>query len=191
MAASGRRVFAAAVPLSSTVPLRRGAADDPGLAVPGCGRDGVEAFVVDRAAGCGASGPGDVATEVTAAQIRQLWARLRAAEQWCEGDPPVLVVCDAGYDVIRLAFLLADLPVRLLARIRSDRVFYAPAAAYTGTGRPSRHGTAMRLDDPATWPAPGQTAADVHERYGNVTVTAWGRYHPQLARRAPTPRQGF
>jgi hypothetical protein len=128
--------------------------------------------------------PGDDATEVTAAQIRGVWARLRAAGQWADGDPSILVVCDAGYDVIRLAFLLADLPVRLLARIRSDRVFYAPAQAYAGTGRPSRHGTAMRLDDPATWPAPGQTAADVHERYGNVTVTAWGRYHPQLARRA-------
>jgi hypothetical protein len=24
----------------------------------------------------------------------------------------------------------------------------------------------------------------VHERYGNVAVTAWGRYHPQLQRRA-------
>jgi hypothetical protein len=96
----------------------------------------------------------------------------------------VLVVLDAGYDVIRLAFLLAGLPVRLLARIRSDRVFYAPAGGYAGTGRPSRHGKAMRLDDPATWPAPAQTAASVHERYGNVAVTAWGRYHPQLQRRA-------
>jgi hypothetical protein len=111
-------------------------------------------------------------------------ARLRAAGQWADGDPPVLVVCDAGYDVIRLAFLLADLPVQLLARIRSDRVFYAPARAYAGTGRPSRHGKAMRLDDPATWPVPGQVVASVHARYGNVAVAAWGRYHPQLARRA-------
>jgi hypothetical protein len=128
--------------------------------------------------------PGDDATEVTAAQIRDLLARLRQAGQLAEGDPEVLVVLDAGYDVIRLAFLLAGLPVRLLARIRSDRVFYAPAGGYAGTGRPSRHGKAMRLDDPATWPAPAQAAASVHERYGNVAVTAWGRYHPQLQRRA-------
>jgi hypothetical protein len=32
-----------------------------------------------------------------------------------DGDLPVLVVLDAGYDVTRLAFLLADLPVELLA----------------------------------------------------------------------------
>jgi hypothetical protein len=72
----------------------------------------------------------------------------------------------------------------LLARIRSDRVCYAPAAGYAGTGRPGRHGKAMKLDDPATWPTPQQAAAGVHGRYGTVAVTAWGRYHPQLQRRA-------
>ena len=50
--------------------------------------------------------PGQDATEVTATQIQQVWQRLRAAGQRREGDPPVLVVLDAGYDVIRLAFLL-------------------------------------------------------------------------------------
>ncbi|HEX5495407.1 MAG TPA: hypothetical protein VFX70_12625 [Mycobacteriales bacterium] len=63
-------------------------------------------------------------------------------------------------------------------------MFYAPVQAYAGTGRPGRHGKAMRLDDPTTWPAAAQRATSVHERYGNVAVTAWGRYHPQLQRRA-------
>jgi hypothetical protein len=128
--------------------------------------------------------PGQDATEVTAGQIRDLIVRLRQAGQLADGDPPVLVVLDAGYDVVRLAFLLRQLPVQLLARIRSDRVFHAPAAGYTGTGRPSRHGPAMKLDDPATWPAPQHTAASVHQRYGNVAIAAWGRHHPQLQRRA-------
>ena len=128
--------------------------------------------------------PGQDATEVTAAQIREVFGRLRAAGQWAEADPPVLVVLDAGYDVIRLAFLLQDLPLRLLGRVRADRVFYAPPGGYAGTGRRGRHGRSMRLDDPATWPASQQAATSVHERYGNVTVTAWGRYHPQLQRRA-------
>ena len=128
--------------------------------------------------------PGDDATEVTAGQIRQVWQRLCKARQWAEGDPPVLVVLDAGYDVIRLAFLLRDLPVRVLGRVRSDRVFYAPVPAYAGTGRPGRHGPAMKLDDPTTWPTPARTATSVHDRYGRVAATAWGRYHPQLQRRA-------
>ncbi|HKT05758.1 MAG TPA: transposase [Rugosimonospora sp.] len=50
--------------------------------------------------------PGQDATEVTAEQIRQVAGRLRAAGQWVAGDPPVLVVLDAGDDVVRLAYLL-------------------------------------------------------------------------------------
>src|SRR4051812_48707041 len=56
-------------------------------------------------------------------RVRQVLARLRQAGQWREGDPPVLVVFDAGYDVTRLAWLLRDLPVDLLGRLRTDRVF--------------------------------------------------------------------
>jgi hypothetical protein len=128
--------------------------------------------------------PGDDATAVTAAQIRQVWQRLCEAGQWRAGDPPILVAFDAGYDVIRLAFGLRDLPVRLLGRIRGDRGFHAPVPAYAGTGRPGRHGPVIKLDDPSTWPAPAQTATSVHDRYGRVAVAAWGRYHPKLQRRA-------
>ena len=42
----------------------------------------------------------------------------------------------------------------------------------------------MKLDDPSTWPTPQQAVTSVHERYGAVTVTAWGHQHPQLHRRA-------
>ncbi len=50
--------------------------------------------------------PVDDATAVTAAQVRDVVDRLRAAGQWAEGDPPILVVFDAGYDIVRLAWLL-------------------------------------------------------------------------------------
>ncbi len=32
------------------------------------------------------------------------------------GDPPILIAFDAGYDIVRLAYLLADLPVVLIGR---------------------------------------------------------------------------
>jgi hypothetical protein len=38
------------------------------------------------------------------------------------GYPAVLVIFDVGYDVPRLAFLLADLPVEVLGRLRSDQL---------------------------------------------------------------------
>ena len=67
-------------------------------------------------------GPDDDEAGVTAAQVRDVVARLIAAGHWREGDPAILVIFDAGYDVTRLAWLLADLPVELLGRLRSDLV---------------------------------------------------------------------
>src|SRR6201982_4184667 len=65
-------------------------------------------------------GPDDDETEVTAVQVREVITRLIAAGHWCEGDPAVLVVFDAGYDVTRLAWLLAGRPVHLLGAPRRD-----------------------------------------------------------------------
>ena len=61
---------------------------------------------------------------------------------------------DSGYDGTRLAFLLADLPVELLVRRRSDRVLYSPARPRAAAGA-ARRGTArMKLNDPSSWPVP-------------------------------------
>src|SRR5260221_1231107 len=59
-------------------------------------------------------GPEDDETQVTASQVRGVVTRLAEAGQWRDGDPDILIVFDAGYDVTRLAYLLADLPVELL-----------------------------------------------------------------------------
>src|SRR5215472_15200189 len=107
-------------------------------------------------------GPDDDVTEVTAAQVREVVARLAEAGHWREGDPPILVVFDAGYDIMHLAFLLAGLPVEVLGRLRSDRVLYFPAPPGRRDGRPGRrprHGNQFRLADQAAWPAPAVTAS--------------------------------
>jgi hypothetical protein len=106
-------------------------------------------------------GPGDDAAEVTAAQVRDVVTRLITAGHWREGDRPVLVVFDAGYDVAQLAFLLADLPVEVLGRLRSDRVLCFPPQRRPGRGRPPRHGTEFKLADQASWPAPAGLAMHV------------------------------
>jgi hypothetical protein len=87
-------------------------------------------------------GPNDDATEVTAAQILALLGRLREAGQWREGEPEVLFVLDSGYDIVRLTWLLRNEPVRLLGRIRADRVMHHPAGRRKGPtkGRGPRHG---------------------------------------------------
>ena len=81
-------------------------------------------------------GPDDDETEVTADQVRGVVERLIAAGHWRAGDPDILIVFDAGYDTARLAWLLTDLPVELLGRLRSDRVLYFPAPPRRAGRRP-------------------------------------------------------
>jgi DDE superfamily endonuclease len=130
--------------------------------------------------------PADDATETTAAQVRAVLDRLRAAGQWRTGDPTVLVVFDAGYDVTRLAWLLRDQPVQLLGRLRTDRVFYQPTPprAAGQNGRPPRHGPEFVLADPATHLHPAVATRTDTDRYGAARADAWDRLHPRLARRA-------
>ena len=131
-------------------------------------------------------GPADDETEVTAAQLRSVIDRLVQAGQWRPGDPDILIVFDAGYDVTRLAWLLKDLPVELAGRLRSDRVLYFPPRPPRrgGRGRPVRHGAEFALADPATWPEPPVTTRTATTRYGTAAAAAWDRLHPRLTHRA-------
>lgn len=76
-------------------------------------------------------GPDDDAAEVSAAQARDVITRLITVGHWRDGDP---VIFDAGYDVTRLAFLLADLPaVSLCRQYPGSRA--SPVAARSGNWR--------------------------------------------------------
>jgi hypothetical protein len=130
--------------------------------------------------------PGDDAAAVTAGQLREVVARLIAAGQWTAGDPDILVVADAGYDAPRLTYLLRDLPVQILARMRSDRVLRrAIPPRLPGTnGRPPRHGGEFIFGDPASWGQPNATTVTDTRLYGQATAHSWNRLHPKLTRRA-------
>ncbi|MDQ1658857.1 MAG: hypothetical protein QOD41_3940 [Cryptosporangiaceae bacterium] len=131
-------------------------------------------------------GPAGDATAVTAAQLRDVIGRLTAAGHWRAGGEDILVVLDSGYDTARLAWLLADLPVEILGRIRSDRVLRLPAPPRepAAIGRPRRHGGEFRLADPATWPEPAVITSTATSRYGTANASTWDRLHPRLTHRA-------
>ena len=126
-------------------------------------------------------GPGDDEAEVTAAQVREVIRRLADAGHWRDGDQPILVIVDAGYDPMRLAHQLADLPVQVLGRLRCDRVLHFPVPArQPGTnGRPPQHGRQFALPDPAPVTTTTQTT-----RYGTAAAQAWDRLHPRLTHRS-------
>ena len=131
-------------------------------------------------------GPDDDDIAVTAAQVRDVITRLIAAGHWREGDPHILVIFDAGYDLTRLACLLAGLPAQVLGRLRSDRVMQLPAAPRQPhtRGRSRKHGGQLALSDPATWPAPQVTTTTITSRYGTAVAAAWDRVHARLTHRA-------
>jgi DDE superfamily endonuclease len=131
-------------------------------------------------------GPDDDAIAVTAAQVREVITRLIGAGHWHRGDPAILVIFDAGYDVPRLSFLLSDLPVQLLGRLRSDRVMQLPAPPRQPhvLGRPRKHGGELALTDPATWPDPQVATSTMTSRYGRAEAAAWDRVHPRLTHRS-------
>jgi hypothetical protein len=122
--------------------------------------------------------PLDDTDQQAARQVRALLGRLPA------GGPVPLVVFDGGYDSAQLTLDLADLPIVVLVRLRSDRCFYAdpPPRPPGATGRPRRHGAKFNCADPATWPAPTATLHTSDDQYGSVTVHAWSGLHPKQQR---------
>ncbi|GAA1215257.1 hypothetical protein GCM10009665_01360 [Kitasatospora nipponensis] len=104
------------------------------------------------------------------------------------GDPPVLIVADASYDGPRLAYLLRDLPVQIVVRLRSDRVFFQPVPADYRVGpkggQPPRHGARFALSDTATWHDPDTNAEHITRRYGTARIRTWHRLHPRIWRRS-------
>ncbi|MFD7030263.1 NF041680 family putative transposase [Streptomyces sp. NPDC059917] len=132
--------------------------------------------------------PGADLAAATAVQVRDVVERLVEAGQWRSGDPAVLVVLDAGYDAPRIAHLLADLPVEILGRMRSDRVMRkavpVPWICPPQGGRPPKHGGQFVFGDPATWGEVTAVTQTSTTRYGTATAQAWDRLHPRLTRRA-------
>jgi hypothetical protein len=121
---------------------------------------------------------------VLAVDIRTVVQTLITAGHWREGDPEIWILGDSGYDGPRPAFLLADLPVHLLVRLRSDRVMVFPAPPRRpGTpGRSARHGARFTFKDPQTWTRPAHITTTATTRYGATQARSWDRLHPQLTR---------
>ncbi|WP_327748161.1 transposase [Streptomyces europaeiscabiei] len=109
-----------------------------------------------------------------------MFQRLYTAGQSWPGDLTVLVVVDVGYDVTRLAFLLADLPVELLGRMRSDRVLYFPPPPQPAgkRGRKPKRGAEFKFEDPDTQPAPTATVVTGTIHYGKTVAARLGPSAP-------------
>lgn len=114
-------------------------------------------------------GPEDDATAVAAGQLRGVVERHMTAGQWQPGDPDITIVMDAGYDVTRLAWVLRELPVELVGRVRGYRVMRLPKPPRVYDpkgGQPPKHGPEFRFAKPETWPEPAVVTATDTTNYG-------------------------
>ncbi|HVG97711.1 MAG TPA: transposase [Chloroflexota bacterium] len=124
--------------------------------------------------------PEEKPTDLAVEQLKTLVATRPAAQR---GEVP-LVLFDAGYDAGGFTHALADTPVALLIRLRSNRHFWFAPVRTTAhpRGRPKRHGAKFVCDDPATWPAPTAELHAADEAYGRVRVRAWTGLHTYVRR---------
>lgn len=78
-----------------------------------------------------------------------------------------------------------NLPVVLIGRLCSDRVFHAPATGRRGPtkGRPPRHGARLVLANGGTHSVPDLATVNDTARYGHAKAIAFTRMHPRLASR--------
>ncbi|MEU1107032.1 transposase [Streptomyces tibetensis] len=85
----------------------------------------------------------DDTAQVTARQLRNVGTRSVTTGRWQPGDPELLIVMGSGYDIAYLSHILADLPMVLVGRQRSDRLMLRdadPARSGPRGGWTRRHG---------------------------------------------------
>jgi hypothetical protein len=128
--------------------------------------------------------PGEDHTDVTVEQITGLLADLHRTGRWQRGDPPPLVMLDAGNYATDISHALAGRCVQVLVRLRSTRVFYAdpPPREPGQMGAGKRHGREFSCSDPGKRHAPDVELTAASKRYGTVVVRAWKGLHQKLTR---------
>ncbi|WP_223838333.1 NF041680 family putative transposase [Saccharopolyspora pogona] len=131
--------------------------------------------------------PDDDLVAVTAAQIRELATRLRAAGRTGgAGRLPPMMVMDSGYPATAMTDAVSDVDVQLLIRLdRDDRVFHRPPPPRVPgrTGRPPKYGARFECASPTSWHTPDATLTVDTDRYGRVEVHAWSGLSPKIQAR--------
>ena len=88
-----------------------------------------------------------------------------------------LILLDSEYGNASLLNQTAQIEADFLMRIRSNRCLYSAPPAYTGKGRPRKHGQKFKLNDSSTWWAATETVAVEDSKFGQLQVRMWSDLH--------------
>jgi hypothetical protein len=107
---------------------------------------------------------------------------LQAASQLklvCEQSVnPVLAVLAREYGNANWVLAQADIQADCLMRVRKNACLWSAPPAYSGRGRPRKHGQKMRLNDSSTWlQADNVIEIDEHSQLGQIRVSQWLDLH--------------
>ncbi|MCC7105179.1 MAG: transposase, partial [Chloroflexi bacterium] len=116
-------------------------------------------------------------TEVAVRQLRG------AAAARPPGAARPVALYDSGYDPV--TFVRAELPLDVLARLRTRRKVFGPPGPYGGRGPRPKHGHEFKLWDSRTHPAPARSAPQEDPVHGWVQVDVWPDQHVQGTHEAP------
>lgn len=110
--------------------------------------------------------------EKAATQLRQVCQKLTTRP---------LSLWDAEYGCAPFLQKTSDIACDKLIRLRSNRILYGPPPAYSGKGRPRRHGNPFKLNDATTWWPPDEEMSVEDTKWGTLRLQMWHSLHLRQA----------
>jgi hypothetical protein len=114
----------------------------------------------------------ETAIEKAATQLHQVCEQVQGI---------ILSLADSEYGCAPFVKKTAHLRCDQLIRLRPNRVLYQAPPAYSGQGRPRKHGAKFSLKDSQTWPSPQQEQIVDDSQLGRVHLRCWQALHFQQA----------
>jgi hypothetical protein len=94
-------------------------------------------------------------------------------------------VWDSEYGCAPFVLKTTDIPADILVRLRSNLCLWGEPEAYSGKGRPKKHGAKFQLNEPATWGEVVSILEDNDPKLGRVRISLWKNLHFRKAATRP------
>jgi hypothetical protein len=99
-------------------------------------------------------------------------------QQVCEHLPTrPISVWDSEYGCAPFILKTTNIKVDILVRLRSNLCLWGAPPAYSGRGRPRKHGDKFKLNEPLTWSEVTQSLEVNHPKLGRVKLSLWLNLH--------------
>jgi hypothetical protein len=94
-------------------------------------------------------------------------------------------VWDSEYGCAPFVLKTASIPADILVRLRSNLCLWGEPEAYSGKGRPKKHGDKFKLNEPTTWSEATSVLEINDPKLGCVRVSLWKDLHERKAATHP------